>query len=129
MAMPTSLRAYSDCQELYEAAARDPKGARACLGTYEAAIGMRTRMHYFRKLDREANAETYDSGHPMHGVSTFDEYVVQIQSDTAGEFWLYIRPLSAKILAIEGLSDVPLIDNDVIDVEASEVHMIEDQSK
>lgn len=124
MSMPTSLRAYRDCEELYARAAADPKGARACLGTYESAVQMRTRMHYFRKLDREANLTIYPTGHPMHGESTYDEFVVQIIRDEDDEFWLYITPRSARILAIEGLSEV----GELIEAEGEEVHQIEDHS-
>ena len=124
MSLPTSLRAYEDCKALYEAALADPKGARACLGTYDACIHMRSRMHYYRKLDREANASIYELGHPMHATSVYDDFVIQILRDEDGEFWLYMQPRSAKILRIEGLSEVP----DLIDVEGEEVHLIEDQT-
>jgi hypothetical protein len=85
---------------------------------------MRTRMHYFRKLDRAANSDTYPSDHPMHGVSVFDEYVVTIIKDEDNQFWLYVQPRDAKILHVEGLSDV----GDLIDVESEEVKFIEDQT-
>lgn len=124
MSLPNSLRAYTDCRELYEAAALDPKGARACVGTESSAINMRTRMHYFRKLDRDANAEIYPASNPMHGQSLYDAYVVTILPDEDGQHWLYVQPRSARILAIEGLSDTP----DLIDAEAREVHLIEDKS-
>jgi hypothetical protein len=123
--MPTSLRAYKDCEEAYSAAASDRKGARIKLGTYESAVQMRTRLHYFRKLDREANATTYpDPGHPMHGQSLYDEYVVQIMRDEDDEYWLYITPRSARILAIEPLSEV----EDLIEVEGDEVQLLEDKT-
>lgn len=125
MSLPNSLRAYSDCKDLYDAALADPKGCRACLGTYESCMSMRTRMHYYRNLDRKANAETYERGHPMHGVSVYDDFVIRILKDEDSAFWLYIQPNSAKILYIEGLSDVP----DLIDVEPTETKMLEDQSK
>ena len=85
---------------------------------------MRTRMHYYRKLDREANGETYALGHPMHGTSRYDDLFIQILKDEDDEFWLYIQPRSGRILAIEGLSEVP----DLIDVEGEEVHLIEDKT-
>lgn len=107
MSLPASIRAYPDCAELFELAAKDPKGARACLGTRDAAIHMRTRMHYFRSLDRQANAEVYPQGDPMHGVSLYDELVVQLKQDNANEWWLYVEPRGSKILAMEGLSDEP----------------------
>lgn len=105
MSLPQTIGAYTDCSELFERAAADERGARACLGTYEACIQMRTRMHYFRLLDRRANSETYPKGDPMHGASTYDGYVVQLQKDQDEEWWLYVQPRSSKILAIEGLSE------------------------
>ncbi len=121
MSLPSSLRAYEDCRALYDAATADPKGARACLGTYDACVNMRTRMHYFRKLDRESNADVYPSDHPMHGVSTYDDFVIRIVPDEDNEFWIYIERRSARILHVEGLSEV----GDLIDVEGDEVHLIE----
>ena len=64
-------------------------------------------------LDRDANAQTYPDGHPMYAVSAYDDFVIRILRDEDDEFWLYIEPRSGRILAIEGLSDVP----DLIDVE------------
>lgn len=125
MSMPNSLLAYQDCRQLFEAAAADPKGARACLGQESSCIHMRTRMHYFRAMDRNANAETYPKGHPMHGVSVYDELVVQIFPDEDGQYWLYIQPRSAHILTIEGLSEV----GGLIEVDGAEVHLLEDHSK
>lgn len=128
MSQINSLKAYTDCRELFEAALADPKGARALLGTQEACINMRTRMHYFRKLDREANERIYPAGDPMHGTSIYDPYVVQLIMDEDKEWWMYVSP-RAKALHIEGLSEVPdLIDANVIDSEAHEVHQIEDQT-
>jgi len=124
MSLPNSLRAYADCVSLFDAAMADDKGARANLGTYDACLNMRTRMHYYRTLDRKANAETYPSDHPQHGTSAFDDLVVQIFPDEDGQYWLYISKRSAKILAIESLSEV----GDLIDTEGSEVHLIEDKT-
>jgi hypothetical protein len=124
MSLPTSLRAYEDCKNLYDAAAADPKGARACLGTYESCVQMRTRMHYFRSLDRRANEDIYPKGHQMWGVSAYDDYFIQIQQDQDRMFWLYIQPRSARVLYVEGLSEV----GDLIDVDSEEVHMIEDKT-
>lgn len=121
MSLPNSLRSYEDCKSLYEAALADPKGARAKLGTYASCINMRTRMHYFRVLDRTSNADIYPSDHPTHGTSVYDDFVVQILQDQDGEFWLYIQPRSAKILVVEGLSDV----GDLVEVEAEEVKYLE----
>lgn len=124
MSLPNSLRAYDDCVKAYDAALADPKGARVKVGDYASALNMRTRMHYYRTLDRRANSDTYPDGHPMHAVSRYDDLYIQILRDQDDEFWLYIQPRSGRILAIEGLSEV----DDLIDVEADEVHLIEDKT-
>lgn len=113
MSLPTSLKAYDECRDLFDQALADPKGARACLETYDACVGMRTRMHYFRKLDREANEKTYPVNHPMHGTSIYDVLEVRIIPDEDNRFWLYVTPRTGKITVVEGLSDVP----DLIDVQ------------
>jgi len=124
-----SLRAYTDCEKLFEAALADPKGARALIGTWEQCVNMRTRMHYFRNLDRKANAKTYPADHPQHGVSTYDPYVVRLIPDEDKNWWVYVQPRAAEDMVIEGLSDTPdLIDANPTDTEAYEVHAIEDKS-
>jgi hypothetical protein len=128
MSLPNSLRAYSDCAELFVRATTDPKGARACVGTWEAGINLRTRMHYFRKLDRIANERTYPSDHPSHGQSVYDEYVIpEPIRDQDGMYWLYIEPRRGKILAIEGLSETHLVGG-LIEAEGTEVLAIEDKT-
>lgn len=129
MSQINSLRAYTDCQALFDAATNDPKGARALIGTWEQCINMRTRMHYFRKLDREANEKTYPPDHPAHGTSTYDPYVVRLLPDEDGQWWVYVQPRAPDMI-IEGLSEGgdQLIDLNVTDTEAHEVHQIEDKS-
>lgn len=131
MSLPTSLSAYRDCEALFTKATEGQRGARAKLASYDACIQLRTRLHYFRTLDRKANAETYPHGHPQHGQSVYDEYVVQIFPDEdakrTGEFWLYIQRRSAGILALETLDDdtANLLEAEVIDAPLA----IEDQSQ
>lgn len=124
MSLPNSLRAYDDCVALYERAMADPKGARARLGTYGACKHMQTRMHYYRDLDRSANAVTYPLGDPMHRTSAYDGLVIQIIPDEDKQYWLYISKRAVPDI-IEGLSDV----EDLIEVEGSEVHLIEDKTE
>lgn len=130
MSQINSLLAYTDCQKLFEAALADPKGARARIGTQEQCINMRTRMHYFRKLDRQANEQTYEPGHAMYGTSIYDPYVVRIIPDEDGIWWMYVEPRASDSMIIEGLSETPpLIDMNITDGQAHEVHAIEDHSK
>jgi len=124
-----SLRAYTDCQKLFEAAINDPKGARALIGTWEQCTNMRTRMHYFRKLDREANAKTYPADHPDHGTSVYDPFVVRLLPDEDGNWWVYVEPRASDDMIIEGLSETPpLIETNPTDTESYEIHQLEDQS-
>ncbi len=124
MSLSTSIRAYADCEALFASAAADPKGCRARLGTYERCIALRTRLHYYRSLDREANAKMYPAGHHMSGVSAYDTYVCRIIPDEDGQFWIYIEPRVAPD-HIEPLSETP----DLIDVEGTEISLLEDRSK
>jgi len=131
MSQINSLRAYTDCQKLFEAALADPKGARALIGSQEQCMNMRTRMHYFRRLDREANAKTYPEDHPNHGTSVYDPFVVRLLPDQDDNWWVYVQPRAADDMVIEGLSlgGDELIDANVTDTEAHEVHQLEDHSK
>lgn len=129
MSLPTTLGAYKECQDIFERASLDSAGARVQVESYAAAVGLRTRLHYFRKLDRAANKETYPHGHPQHGQSIYDDYSVSILPDEDREhYWLYIEPRSKKILAIEGLSEEGTSPIAAVDGEATEVHQIEDHT-
>lgn len=132
MSLPTSLSAYRDCQSLFDQALSGAKGARFKLPSYEECVQLRVRLHYFRKLDRIANKETYPPKHPSHGQSIYDTYVVQIVPDedfkTTGEYWLYIQKRGANILAAELLdddNDFITIDSQPVDASSYEVRQIE----
>lgn len=124
MSQINSLRAYDDCRKVFESALLDPRGARARIGDQGMAINMRTRMHYFRNLDRIANTATYPDDHPMSGVSIYDPYVVRLIPDEDGAWWVYVQPRGATDMIIEGLSEV----DELIDVEGTEVQLIEGPS-
>lgn len=124
MSQINSLRAYDDCKAVFESALLDPRGARARIGDQGMALNMRTRMHYFRNLDRNANTQTYPEGHPNHGTSVYDPYVVRLIPDEDGAWWVYVQPRGATDMIIEGLSEV----DDLIEVEATEVQLIEDKT-
>lgn len=126
MSQINSLLAYGDCEKLFKAALADPKGARAMIGTYEQCMNLRTRMHYFRNLDRRANKSIYPVDHMLHGTSVYDPYVVRDPiRDEDGKWWLYVEPRTAADMVIEGLSEGGL---DFIDAESEEVRFIEDKT-
>ena len=112
MSMPNALRAYQDCEKMFNIALSGAKGARFKLNTEDECINLRTRLHYYRKLDREANEIAYPLGEPLHGQSVYDEYTVQIIPEDGGNaHWLYITKRGANILAVETLdADHTLID-------------------
>lgn len=123
MSQINSLLAYTDCERLFAAALADPKGARACVGTQDQCINLRTRMHYFRNLDRKANHNIYPTDHMLHGTSLYDPLVVRMFPDEDGKWWVYVQPRTQDMI-IEGLSEVP----ELIDTTANEVLALENQS-
>lgn len=123
MSLPQSLGSYRDCQDLLTKAASSSLGVRVCFASEEAAIQKRSRIHYFRVLDRKSNAKTYPEGHHLHGTSAYDDFYCSIRVDTAGEWWLYIQRRSDEVLAIE-----PLGDENLIEVESTEVKFLEDHT-
>lgn len=106
MTLSNSLSAYRDCRELFEQAAEDTAGCRASIPNYNAGVHLRMRMNYFRKLDRRANAEIYEHGHPLHGASAFDEFDISIKEDTEGAWWIYVQRRQSMLGVIEKLSEV-----------------------
>ena len=98
MSAPTSRLSYSDCFEYLQLASEDPKGVRLRLPTYEAANFLRMRIHQARKLDREANSETYPTDHQMHGQSTYDQLQVRITTEPDSAVYLYITSRRADII-------------------------------
>ncbi len=117
MSQINSLRAYDDCRKVFEAALTDPKGARARVGDQGMAMNMRTRMHYFRNLDREANKITYPEDNPNYGTSVYDAYVVRLYPDEDKAWWVYVEPRGAADMVIEGLSETdPLIESTATEV-------------
>lgn len=131
MTLPTSLKAYPDCEALWDAALADKAGARARVRSQDAAINLRSRMHYYRNLLRKQNRDVYDANHPLHGTSVYDHLFIQMfpDEDDRTVFWLYVCPRDSGELLIEGLSDSPpLLEQPPIDGEATEVLALTDQS-
>ncbi len=127
MTLPTSLKAYPDCEALWDAALADKAGARARVRSYDAAINLRSRMHYYRNLLRKQNTTVYPPEHPLHGTSSYDHLFIQMfpDEDDRTVFWLYVTPRDSGALLIEGLSDTaPLLEGPTIDGEAYEQRAI-----
>lgn len=107
MALSNSLLAYDDCQQFFEKAVEDPKGARRPFPTEDQAIRWRMRCHQFRKLHREQNAAVYPLGELLHGRSEYDVFTLTIKYSPDGYHWVYAERVTLEPGEIEGLSEVP----------------------
>lgn len=103
MPLPTSYLAYSDCFAALDKALEDSRGGRIPLPDEDAAMHLRMRMNYARKLDREKNAELYDPDHPLHGRSEYDKLYARINSHN-GKVYLYL--LRREAIPVELLTEV-----------------------
>lgn len=127
MTLPTSLKAYPDCEALWDAALADKAGARARVRSQDAAINLRSRMHYYRNLLRRQNKELFPPDHPQWGTSVYDHlYIQMFPEEGGGNWWLYVTPRDTADMVIEGLSDSPpLLDGPPpIDGHAHEVRQL-----
>lgn len=100
MSFNKSPLAFDDAREVFERATTAPKGIRILCSDRAAAVVLRSRFNYFRKLDREENKKTYPPDHPMYNRSAYDKLVLRIPQDEPA---LYIEPHTAEIYNIEEL--------------------------
>lgn len=98
MVTSNSKLSFDDCFDALDRALASARGIRLSFTSEGAARHFRTRLHTARRLDREANAETYEEGHPLHGTSQYDPLVVKLHLAN-GESTLVIEKikLTAKI--------------------------------
>lgn len=108
MTASTSLLAYQDCTEYMDRALEEPKGIRIQVKDEDAAIHLRSRMHYGRKLHRQENARVYadQRDHPMYGKSPYDALVIKIKRLSEG-WYLYLERTDLATLKVESLEQVP----------------------
>lgn len=100
-----SPKAFSDVADLLERAINSEKGVRIPLSSRSAAITLRARANYYRKLDRVRNKDIYPMrDHPMHGNSTYDALVLRIPpKGSPEEHVLYVEPHTLVDLVIEDI--------------------------
>jgi hypothetical protein len=97
-----SVMAFEDVREAFDRALEAPKGIRIPCPTRSAAMELRSRFNYFRKLDRAESSETYKEGHPLHSKSIYDRLVLRVPSKgSPEENVLIIEPRSISTLNIE----------------------------
>lgn len=89
MAGSTSRLSYQDCFELYDKALAAAKGIRHRAGSKDAAMHLKSRLHYARSIDRKDNREVYDEGEPLYGRSAYDPITIRLRQH-GGAWWLYL---------------------------------------
>ena len=105
MALNENIAAYEDCIPIWDRALADPKGARACLGSYDEAYRYSMRMQMCRRLFRDESRRAWPKGDPGYNKSPWDGLKVTKREDTEGTWWVYITPHGQEIIAVEGLSE------------------------
>ena len=102
MSYNKSPLAFEDIQEAFEKALSAPKGIKIPCPSRGAAINLRSRFNYLRKIDRGRSRETYPPEHPMYDRSPYDRLVLRIPGRHEPDSTvLYIEPRSVENFHIE----------------------------
>jgi len=102
MSFNRSPLAFDDIREAFDRAVNSPKGIRISCESYGAAVVLRSRFNYYRKMDREENKRTYPPDHQMWNRSAYDRLILRIPSKgSEEETTLYIEPRSVADMNIE----------------------------
>jgi hypothetical protein len=91
MTLPKSLRSYDNEKTIFDGAFENGGRARVICKSLGQAVNIRARLHRFRALDRDSNAEIYPADHPMHGASIYDNLLVRLDNG-GGKYTLIIEP-------------------------------------
>lgn len=105
MGFSRSPRAFTDAREILERALEAPKGVRIPCSSRSAATLLRSRLNYYRKIDRAQNKMVYDQDHPLYGQSMYDALILRIPpKGTPGDNILWIEPHSTEGIVIEEIT-------------------------
>lgn len=102
MTTSTSRLAFTDCFELFEKALAADKGIRIKFPDRGSAWYFRLRLQSARRVDRQANTETYNPDHKMYGRSVYDTITCRLEVE-AGQQWLNLEKIDAREFEIEEL--------------------------
>ena len=108
MSSSTSRLAYQDCFTLFERANGEPLGIKFKCDDLNYATHFKMRLHMARVIDREDNALAYDSDHPMHGRSIYDDISVSVKNGDAGT-WIIMEKISSRKFEIVSLTEEDLL--------------------
>jgi len=102
MSFNKSPLAFDDMRDVFEKALNSAKGVRIPCANRGAAIVLRSRLNYFRKINRDENRQIYSLDHPMHGRSVYDKLVLRIAAKGDKEDnVLYVEQRTIDNLIIE----------------------------
>jgi hypothetical protein len=104
MSANTSRLAYQDCFTLFERANEEPLGIKFRCESDNFATYFRARLNKARTIDREDNALAYDSDHPMHGRSVYDDISISVRNGAAGT-WIIMQKISSRKFEIVSLTE------------------------
>ncbi len=82
MSASTTLSSYADCEELFERALQSKSGTWIKAEDNGAAMQLKTRLNYCRKLLRDQSREIYEPGDAEYGVSAYDSLTVSVRGNT-----------------------------------------------
>lgn len=91
-----SLLAYRDIQDILQCALNAENGIKITCKNHGEAMSLRTRIHYYRRKDKELNALTYPAGHNLHDASIWDQLICKVSDNI-----LSIVPRKTDHLIIE----------------------------
>lgn len=131
MPASTSRLSYCDCFDLFDKAITDAIGTRVRVKDESAAIHLKSRLHYARKLDRDENKDVYEIGDPLYAKSRYDTIKVS-SKPSKGSWWVYLERIDATIYEVEslnGIDESPPSDNGSVEGEAEEVQSLEAEAR
>ena len=107
MSLTNATAAYEDCYTLYRLAIDSPRGAgvRKPFPLENDARFFALRMNHARLLQRRDNRRIYPAEHHLHNTSEFDHLQVIVRPDSAGEWWVIVKPHAIDLSDVEFLAD------------------------
>lgn len=97
-----SLLAFRDLPDIFQRALDSEKGIKITCKNHAEAMSLRTRLHYYRRKDKERNALTYPPDHILHSASVWDALICKVPPrGTSEDNVLRIVPRTIDHLIIE----------------------------
>lgn len=98
MPMSSSPLSFADVVAIMDRALANGRGILVTRSSMGQVHHLRQRCYEMRKLDRKANSETYEVGHPMYNRSVYDKLIFSPRLTEAEEPCLQIDVSNAEAL-------------------------------